>query len=155
MALVSQCRLWCRVYLLYVLCFCSISWLGFTNCVVTYFFVWFHIKHRCKWKRELLTYLLKMDKNTQFSNFTLFLFPLHHSPCFLLRQLSPLHPSLRYLCLVLSFALRPVDPRADRMYLFVSLQMKYWRPSSDLCIFIWKFVHPAGPPFASRVSFPT
>jgi hypothetical protein len=32
----------------------------------------------------------------------------------LLFQLSPLFASFRYLCLVLSFALRPVDPRADK-----------------------------------------
>jgi hypothetical protein len=30
--------------------------------------------------------------------------------------------------------------------------MKYRRPPTDLCIFISKFVHPAGPPFASRIS---
>jgi hypothetical protein len=64
----------------------------------------------------MLTYLLKMDKNTQFSNFTLFSFPVHHSPCFVLFQLSPLRGSYRYLCLVLSFALRPVDPRADTAF---------------------------------------
>jgi hypothetical protein len=36
----------------------------------------------------------------------------------LLFQLSPLFASFRYLCLVLSFALRPVDPRADTYFFF-------------------------------------
>jgi MFS-type transporter involved in bile tolerance (Atg22 family) len=39
-------------------------------------------------------------------------------------------------------------------YLFVYLQIKYRLPSTDLCIFISKFVHSAGPPFASRASLP-
>jgi hypothetical protein len=34
------------------------------------------------------------------------------------------------------------------------VQIKYRRPPTDLCIFISKFIHPAGPPFASRVSLP-
>jgi hypothetical protein len=37
-----------------------------------------------------------------------------------------------------------------RTYVFV--QIKYRRPSTDLCIFISKFVYPAVPPFASRAS---
>jgi hypothetical protein len=39
-----------------------------------------------------------------------------------------------------------------RTYLFVHLQIKYRRRSTDLCIFLLKVVHPAGPPFASRAT---
>jgi hypothetical protein len=37
------------------------------------------------------------------------------------------------------------------MYLFVYLEIKYRRPPTDVRVFISKLVHPAGPPFASRV----
>jgi hypothetical protein len=42
----------------------------------------------------------------------------------------------------------------ENVFIPIFVQMKYRRPSTDLCIFLSKFAQSAGPPFASRASLP-
>jgi hypothetical protein len=62
------------------------------------------------------------------------------------------------ICLVISCKVAPLNILCTMWSGVISIstvdenENKYRRPPTDLCIFISKFVHPAGPPFASRAS---